>query len=112
MWPNSKEHTKSMMTQGSLSQEPALSLSSLFLLHPVHHKDTAWTSLLGAFIAIVFTNPYDSKDSFRNHVKWDTLLFFAGLFVVVEVCATMGLLQAIGDIIASFIKSQDKAKHL
>ena len=84
----------------------------MFFLHPVHHKDTAWIALLGAFITIAFTNPHDVQDALRNHVEWDTLLFFAGLFVLVEVCAAMGLLQAIGDVLASFIKSQDEDKQL
>jgi Na+/H+ antiporter NhaD/arsenite permease-like protein len=66
------------------------------LLHPVHHKDTAWIALLGAFITIGFTNPHDVQDALRNHVEWDILLFFAGLFVLVEVCATMGLLEYTG----------------
>jgi Na+/H+ antiporter NhaD/arsenite permease-like protein len=84
----------------------------MFFLHPVHHKDTAWIALLGAFITIAFTNPHDVQDALRNHVEWDTLLFFAGLFVLVEVCAEMGLLQAIGDALASFVKSQDEDKQL
>lgn len=84
----------------------------MFFLHPVHHKDTAWIALLGAFITIAFTNPHDVQDALRNHVEWDTLLFFAGLFVLVEVCAAMGLLQAIGNVLASFIKDQDEDKQL
>jgi Na+/H+ antiporter NhaD/arsenite permease-like protein len=84
----------------------------MFFLHPVHHKDTAWIALLGAFITIAFTNPHDVQDALRNHVEWDTLLFFAGLFVLVEVCAAMGLLQAIGDALASFIKSQEEDNQL
>jgi len=57
----------------------------IFFLHSVHHKDTAWIALFGAFITIAFTNPHDVQDALRNHVEWDTLLFFAGLFVLVEV---------------------------
>ena len=84
----------------------------MFFLHPVHHKDTAWIALLGAFITIAFTNPHDVQDALRNHVEWDTLLFFAGLFVLVEVCAAMGLLQAIGDALASVIKSLPEESQL
>ena len=84
----------------------------MFFLHPVHHKDTAWIALLGAFITIAFTNPHDVQDALRNHVEWDTLLFFAGLFVLVEVCAEMGLLQAIGDALASVIKSLPEDSQL
>ena len=84
----------------------------MFFLHPVHHKDTAWIALLGAFVTIAFTNPHDVQDALRNHVEWDTLLFFAGLFVLVEVCAAMGLLQAIGDALASVIKSLPEESQL
>jgi Na+/H+ antiporter NhaD/arsenite permease-like protein len=84
----------------------------MFILDPVHHKDTAWIALLGAFICISFTNPHDVQDALRNHVEWDTLLFFAGLFVLVEVCAAMGLLEAIGDLLADFIESQEPDRQL
>jgi Na+/H+ antiporter NhaD/arsenite permease-like protein len=78
----------------------------IFFLHSVHHKDTAWIALFGAFITIAFTNPHDVQDALRNHVEWDTLLFFAGLFVLVEACAHMGLLEFIGNALASYIEQQ------
>lgn len=84
----------------------------LFFLHPVHHKDTAWVALIGAFLTIAFTNPHDVQDALRNHVEWDTLLFFAGLFVLVEVCAAMGLLEAIGGVLANVISGQDESQQL
>jgi Na+/H+ antiporter NhaD/arsenite permease-like protein len=84
----------------------------MFFLHPIHHNDTAWVALLGAFVTIAFTNPHDVQDALRNHVEWDTLLFFAGLFVLVEVCAAMGLLDAIGSAIATYIEGQDEDKQL
>jgi Na+/H+ antiporter NhaD/arsenite permease-like protein len=84
----------------------------IFFLHPVHHKDTAWIALLGAFITMAFTNPHDVQDALRNHVEWDTLLFFAGLFVLVEVCAALGLLAAIGSALATLIEAQDEDKQL
>eukprot|EP00551_Chaetoceros_affinis_P012656 CAMPEP_0203663646 /NCGR_PEP_ID=MMETSP0090-20130426/1210_1 /ASSEMBLY_ACC=CAM_ASM_001088 /TAXON_ID=426623 /ORGANISM="Chaetoceros affinis, Strain CCMP159" /LENGTH=812 /DNA_ID=CAMNT_0050526637 /DNA_START=17 /DNA_END=2452 /DNA_ORIENTATION=+ len=84
----------------------------LFFLHPLHHKDTAWIALIGAFLTIAFTNPHDVQDALRNHVEWDTLLFFAGLFVLVEVCADMGLLEAIGGALANVIRNQDENQQL
>jgi Na+/H+ antiporter NhaD/arsenite permease-like protein len=100
--------------------EPRLLLSGtscfflivLFFLHPLHHKDTAWLALISAFLTISFTNPHDVQDVLRNHVEWDTLLFFAGLFVLVEVCAAMGLLEAIGGVLASLIKAQSESQQL
>jgi len=84
----------------------------IFFLHSAHHKDTAWIALFGAFVTIAFTNPHDVQDALRNHVEWDTLLFFAGLFVLVEICAAMGLLEAIGDALASYIEDQPEDKQL
>jgi len=84
----------------------------LFFMHPLHHKDTAWLALICAFLTISFTNPHDVQDVLRNHVEWDSLLFFAGLFVLVEVCAAMGLLEAIGGALASLIKAQDESQQL
>jgi Na+/H+ antiporter NhaD/arsenite permease-like protein len=84
----------------------------MFFLHPIHHKDTAFIALIGAFVTITFTNPHDVQDALRNHVEWDTLLFFAGLFVLVEVCAAMGLLQMIGDALGSYIEAQPEDKQL
>lgn len=83
-----------------------------FFLHPVHHKDTAWIALIGALLTISFTNPHDVQDALRNHIEWDTLLFFAGLFVLVEACAEMGLLDAIGDMLSSYISSQPESSQL
>lgn len=84
----------------------------IFFLHSVHHKDTAWIALFGALITIAFTNPHDVQDALRNHVEWDTLLFFAGLFVLVEACAAMGLLDAIGNALATYIERQPEDKQL
>mmetsp|Transcript_6013 Transcript_6013/g.11396 ORF Transcript_6013/g.11396 Transcript_6013/m.11396 type:complete len:821 (+) Transcript_6013:255-2717(+) len=84
----------------------------LFFLHPLHHKDTAWLALITALLTISFTNPHDVQDVLRNHVEWDTLLFFAGLFVLVEVCAAMGLLEAIGEALADVIKAQSESQQL
>lgn len=84
----------------------------IFFLHPVHHKDTAWIALMGAFITMAFTNPHDVQDALRNHVEWDTLLFFAGLFVLVEVCAALGLLAAIGNALSKYIEAQEEDQQL
>ncbi|KAL7567342.1 hypothetical protein ACA910_010242 [Epithemia clementina (nom. ined.)] len=84
----------------------------MFFLHPIHHKDTAWIALLGAFVTICFTNPHDVQDALRNHVEWDTLLFFAGLFVLVEACAAMGLLSLIGEALATYISGEPEDKQL
>jgi di/tricarboxylate transporter len=67
-----------------------------------------------------FIHAFDCCDCFLqltrfivyDSVEWDTLLFFAGLFVLVEACAAMGLLKAIGDFLADFIEQQDEDKQM
>jgi Na+/H+ antiporter NhaD/arsenite permease-like protein len=90
----------------------ALFVILIFFLHPLHHKDTAWVALLGAFMTMAFTNPHDVQYALRNHIEWDTLLFFAGLFILVEVCAHMGLLSFIGESLAHYISEQPKESQL
>jgi Na+/H+ antiporter NhaD/arsenite permease-like protein len=83
-----------------------------FFLHPIHHKDTAWIAIIGALLTITFTNPHDVQDALRNHIEWDTLLFFAGLFVLIEACAELGLLDAIGKLLSDFISAQPESSQL
>jgi Na+/H+ antiporter NhaD/arsenite permease-like protein len=78
----------------------------MFFLHSAHHKDTAWIALVGGFVTIAFTNPHNVQEALRSHIEWDTLLFFAGLFVLIETCAAMGLLRLIGNGLANYIESQ------
>jgi len=97
-----------LLTAGTV----ALFVILLFFLHPVHHKDTAWIALFGAFLTMAFTNPHDVQDALRNYVEWDVMLFFAGLFVLVEACAAMGLLSTIGEALAKYIESQPEEDQL
>lgn len=68
--------------------------------------------MIGAFVTIAFTNPHDAQEALRSHVEWDILLFFAGLFVLVEVWASMGLLRLIGNTLAGLIEDQPEEKQL
>jgi Na+/H+ antiporter NhaD/arsenite permease-like protein len=71
----------------------------------------AWIALIGAFVTMAFTNPHDVQTALTSHVEWDTLLFFAGLFVLVESCAALGLLAYIGDLLSSYIADQPEAQQ-
>ena len=52
------------------------------------------------------------RQTVKLQVEWDTLLFFGGLFILVEVCAALGLLQLIGDVLADYIKTQPEDDQL
>jgi Na+/H+ antiporter NhaD/arsenite permease-like protein len=74
---------------------------SLFA-HPIHHKEAAWFMLIGEFVLclLLFTHKYNTASS---AVEYDTLLFFAMLFVFVECLAELGVIRTIADGIVTAI---------
>jgi Na+/H+ antiporter NhaD/arsenite permease-like protein len=76
---------------------------SLFA-HPIHHKEAAWFMLIGEFILclLLFTHKYNSASS---AVEYDTLLFFAMLFVLVECLAELGVIRTMADGIVFLIRA-------
>jgi len=83
----------------------------LLFMHPVHHKDAAWMAIVGAVFMLVISNPHELHHTLAS-VEWDTLLFFGGLFVMIEALAEMGLIRAIGDAVSDMIKSQSTDMQL
>eukprot|EP00116_Pleurobrachia_bachei_P010930 sb/3471192/ len=51
-----------------------------------------------------FPDHYDMEGLLQN-VEWATLMFFAGLFILVECLEKLGLISALGDLAADFIQS-------
>ena len=76
----------------------------LFFLHPVMHMEPAYVAVFGA-IAILLTGNHDEFEYALEKVEWDSLLFFAGLFVFTEGIAKLGLLRAIADQLSTLIAS-------
>ena len=74
----------------------------LFFLHAVIHLDPAWAALLGAVVMLTVTSPHEIEHPLEQ-VEWSTLLFFAGLFVMVEGLAELGLIRAIGEAMGNII---------
>ena len=83
----------------------------LFLLHPVHHCDPAWIALIGAATLMLVTSPHDVHHDLE-YVEWDTLIFFASLFVMVEAMGEVGLIRSIGDMLTDIIKSVPESRRL
>jgi Na+/H+ antiporter NhaD/arsenite permease-like protein len=83
----------------------------LLFMHPVHHKDAAWIAIVGAIFMLVISNPHELHHTLAA-VEWDTLLFFGGLFVMIEALAEMGLIRAIGDSVSDLIESQSPDQQL
>ncbi|QDZ19360.1 putative citrate transporter [Chloropicon primus] len=73
-----------------------------FLLHPVHHVEPAWIALFGAVILMIFSSPHHIHADLEM-VEWETLLFFAALFAMIEAMGEVGLIREIGNILTTII---------
>ncbi len=74
----------------------------LFFLEPVHKIPTAWIAIIGAVGTMLVATPHHLHSTF-SHVEWDTLLFFAALFVLIATLGELGLIEWIGDRLADLI---------
>ena len=54
-----------------------------FFLHPITHIAVSWIALVGAVVMLLATDRHELEEPL-HHVEWTTLLFFAGLFVLVH----------------------------
>ncbi|XP_062127759.1 P protein [Drosophila sulfurigaster albostrigata] len=79
----------------------------LFLMHSLPFMrgvTLAWAAMLAAMLLLILANKPD-MDAVLDHVEWSTLLFFAGLFVLVEVVSELGLIDWVGDLTIDMIQS-------
>jgi len=73
-----------------------------FFLHPVTHLDPAWIAIMGAVWLLVAFDMHHCHEALLG-VEWDTLLFFAALFVVVEGVGELGLLRFIANTLSGMV---------
>eukprot|EP00179_Madagascaria_erythrocladioides_P025068 CAMPEP_0198329868 /NCGR_PEP_ID=MMETSP1450-20131203/16512_1 /TAXON_ID=753684 ORGANISM="Madagascaria erythrocladiodes, Strain CCMP3234" /NCGR_SAMPLE_ID=MMETSP1450 /ASSEMBLY_ACC=CAM_ASM_001115 /LENGTH=678 /DNA_ID=CAMNT_0044034123 /DNA_START=296 /DNA_END=2332 /DNA_ORIENTATION=- len=73
-----------------------------FFLQPVHGVDPAWAALAGGFALLLLSSPHDVEYPLR-HIEYDSLVFFAALFVLIESLAEMGLIRLIGRGFVAFV---------
>mmetsp|Transcript_19342 Transcript_19342/g.30246 ORF Transcript_19342/g.30246 Transcript_19342/m.30246 type:complete len:284 (+) Transcript_19342:245-1096(+) len=78
-----------------------------FFMHPITHLDPAWISILGAIWLLVAFDMHHCHEALMA-VEWDTLLFFASLFVVVEGVGELGLLRAIANLLSDLIEGVEE----
>ena len=78
---------------------------------PQLNLSLGWTALLGALTLLVLADRLEVESVFAR-VEWSTLIFFATLFVVMEALGRLGLLDWIGGIVESAIKSVPEAYQL
>ena len=65
-----------------------------FVLHSVIGVDPAIVALLGAGLLILLTR-LETRKVFAD-VEWETLLFFAGLFIMVGSLVNLGIIEKVG----------------
>eukprot|EP00929_Paragymnodinium_shiwhaense_P084605 TRINITY_DN45256_c0_g1_i1.p1 TRINITY_DN45256_c0_g1~~TRINITY_DN45256_c0_g1_i1.p1 ORF type:complete len:951 (-),score=235.99 TRINITY_DN45256_c0_g1_i1:283-3135(-) len=72
------------------------------LLSPVHHIEPAWFTVMAMFAcALRFDRHHMGK--WLELVEWDTLFFFALLFVLVEALSELGVIRTLGGAIMELI---------
>ncbi|WP_070899620.1 ArsB/NhaD family transporter [Mycobacterium tuberculosis] len=62
-----------------------------FIAHPVLHIQPSLVALLGAGVLVRFSGL--ERSDYLSSVEWDTLLFFAGLFVMVGALVKTGVVE-------------------
>ncbi|KAH8306740.1 hypothetical protein KR044_012091, partial [Drosophila immigrans] len=86
----------------------------LFIMHSLpfmRGMTLAWAAMLAALLLLILANKPD-MDAVLDHVEWSTLLFFAGLFVLVEVVSELGLIDWVGDLTIAMIQSVNEEQRV
>ena len=74
-----------------------------FFLHPITHIAVSWIALVGAVVMLLATDRHELEKPLE-HVEWTTLLFFAGLFVLVHALQYLGVISFIGEYVTKGIE--------
>lgn len=72
-----------------------------FVLHGVLHLEPSVIALMGAGLLVLISQL--KPDQFARDVEWGTLVFFAGLFVMVGALVNVGALQVVADYIGGIV---------
>ena len=74
-----------------------------FFLHPITHMPVSWIALGGSVLMLSTSRHH--IDELLEEVEWTTLLFFAGLFVLVHSLQYMGVINFIGEYVQTAIEA-------
>ena len=64
---------------------------------------TGWIAIFGALVLLLLADVQE-LEGVLHKVEWGTLLFFAGLFVLMEGLGELGLIDFIGEVTVDIIK--------
>ena len=73
-----------------------------FFLNPILHISVSWVALTGAVLMLLLTSRHGLEEPLEK-VEWTTLIFFAGLFVLIHSLQHLGVINWIGDQVESAI---------
>jgi Na+/H+ antiporter NhaD/arsenite permease-like protein len=77
-----------------------------FFMEPLHGLHSVWIACAGG-VGVIFVSGHHHIQRLLMHIEWETLLFFAGLFVIVECVRELGLIAAIGSALSAGINGID-----
>jgi Na+/H+ antiporter NhaD/arsenite permease-like protein len=70
-----------------------------------------WIAIFGALMLLLLADVQEIE-TVLHKVEWGTLLFFAGLFVLMEGLGELGLMDFIGEVTIDIIKMVDEEYQL
>ncbi len=70
------------------------------ITHPL--SSVAVIALVGAVVMLLVTSPHHVEEQFES-VEWTTIIFFAGLFIMIHGLEFMGLIEMIADLISDTV---------
>ena len=68
-----------------------------FLIASVIHQQPATIAILGATVLLLLTR--EDPEELLREIDWSTLLFFVGLFVIIEGLVATGVIKAVGTLL-------------
>lgn len=74
-----------------------------FFLNPILHIPVSWVALIGAVVMLLVTDRHELEEPLEK-VEWTTLIFFAGLFVLIHSLQHLGVIEWIGFQVESAIE--------
>lgn len=77
----------------------------------IRRLSLGWSALIGIIFLLIISDR-DDMDAILHRVEWPTLLFFAGMFVLMESVERMGFIAWIGSGTESLIKGVSKDYRL
>jgi Na+/H+ antiporter NhaD/arsenite permease-like protein len=109
---NSPEDRKSVMSLDAASyiSDKGLLVKSLsvltiviiaFVLHSVLHLEPSIVAMMGAGLLVLISKL--KPEQFAKDVEWGTLVFFAGLFIMVGALVNVGALKIVADYIGEAV---------